>query len=104
MPPAFERIVPATSRLYAGLVVPMPTLPFKTEIGELPTAEVPVKTGTVLVVPPEVVTVVCAAAATAIIVNPSQANTPFVIVQSLSFFIVPCARKTAFTRVSSFLA
>jgi hypothetical protein len=55
-------------------------------MGELPTVEVPVKTGTVLVVPPEVVTVVCAAAATAIIVNPSQANTPFVIVQSLSIF------------------
>jgi hypothetical protein len=55
-------------------------------MGELPTAALPVKTGTVLVAPPEVVTVVCAVAATAIIVNPSQANTPFVIVQSLSIF------------------
>jgi len=69
-----------------GSVVPIPTLPFDTEIGELPTVALPVKTGTVLVVPPEVVTVVCAAAATAIIVTPSQANTPFVIVQSLSIF------------------
>jgi hypothetical protein len=69
-----------------GFVVPTPTLPPETEIGELPTAEEPVKTGTVLVVPPEVVTVVCAVAATAIIVNPSQANTPFVIVQFLSIF------------------
>ena len=93
-----------TQRSSVGTVVPIPTLLPETEIGELPTVALPVKTGTVLVVPPEVVTVVCAVAATAIIVNPSQANTPFVIVQSLSFFIVPCARKTAFTRVSSFLA
>jgi len=32
-------------------VVPIPTLPPETAIGELPTVEVPVKTGTVLVVP-----------------------------------------------------
>ena len=76
----------STSNAAFVLVAPIPTLLPETEIGELPIAEVPVKTGTVLVVPPEVVTVVCAAAATAIIVNPSQANTPFVIVQTLSIF------------------
>jgi hypothetical protein len=51
-----------SSRL-VGYVVPIPTLLPDTEIGELPTAELPVKTGTVFVVPLPVT--VCAAAPTA---------------------------------------
>jgi len=73
-------------------------------IGELPTVEVPVKTGTVLVVPPEVVTVVCAAAATAIIVNPAKPTRPSSSSNPFPFFIVLCARETAFMRVSLFMA
>jgi len=48
------------------IVVPIPTLLPLTEMGELPTVEVPVKTGTVFVVPLPVT--VCAAA-------PAEANT-----------------------------
>jgi hypothetical protein len=60
-------------------IVHLPTLPFNSVMVELvsPEGGVPASKGTVPV---------CAAAATAIIVNPSQANTPFVIVQSLSIF------------------
>jgi hypothetical protein len=50
-------------------VVPVPTLPPETEIGELPTVEVPVKTGTVFVVPLPVT--VCAAALIAINARPN---------------------------------
>jgi hypothetical protein len=53
-------VIPETSSFVSGIVVPIPTLPPETVIGELPTVEVPVKTGTVFVVPLPVT--VCAAA------------------------------------------
>jgi len=56
-------MAPFTSRVLPGFVVPSPTLPPDTEMGELPTVDVPVKTGTVPE-DPEPVTV-CAAAPTA---------------------------------------
>src|SRR6266702_4727681 len=58
-------MAPFTSNGYAGAVVPIPTLLPEIEIGELPSVELPVNTGIVFVVPPPVVTVVCAATPTA---------------------------------------
>ena len=67
------------------MVVPTPTLLPDTEIGELPTAEVPVKTGTVLVVPLPVT--VCAAAPTDANAKPipSHMHADFVIISIPSF-------------------
>lgn len=53
-------VTPETVSGDAGAYVPIPTLPPETVTGELPTVEVPVKTGTVLVVPLPIT--VCAAA------------------------------------------
>jgi len=54
-------VFPLISNSPTGFVVPIPTFPPETEIGESPIVELPVKTGILLMVPPEVVTVVCAA-------------------------------------------
>jgi hypothetical protein len=53
------------------------------KIGELPTVELPVKTGTVPVVPPGVVTVVCAIAPIAITAIASQVSFRCVLIDLL---------------------
>jgi hypothetical protein len=59
--PAPHTIFPKTSIFSPGVVVPIPTLLLAWVMAEFPIVEVPVNKGTVLAVPPVVVTVVWAA-------------------------------------------
>jgi hypothetical protein len=74
------------------IVVPIPTLPPETDIGELPTVDVPVKTGTVFVLPLPVTVCAAAPADANAKTKPSHMHADFVIFLNPFVSFISCSR------------